>query len=85
LAEGSLKDIVRRLGVAVGKIRDRLEGSAMSVTDVESAITQLSPKELAELLAWLKEYEEKVWDNKIEEDLEVGRLNDLLAPVGKGK
>jgi len=57
----------------------------MSVTDVESAITQLSPKELAELLAWLKEYEEKVWDNKIEEDLEVGRLNDLLAPVGKGK
>lgn len=55
----------------------------MSVTEIESAIGQLSDKELAELLAWLKEYEEKVWDNKIEDDMEVSRLNDLLAQTGK--
>jgi hypothetical protein len=60
-----------------------LEVSAMSVTEVESAIAQLSAKQLAELQAWLKEYQEQVWGNKIEDDMEVSRLNDLLAPADK--
>ena len=55
----------------------------MSVQDVETAITQLSPQELAELMAWLEEYHEQIWDRQIEDDLEKGRLNTLLAEVDK--
>jgi hypothetical protein len=55
----------------------------MSVKEVESAIAQLSPKELAELMAWLEEYHAQMWDKQIEEDLEAGRLDALLAEVDK--
>lgn len=53
----------------------------MSVKEVEIAIAQLSPKELAELMAWLEEYHAQMWDKQIEEDLEAGRLDALLAEV----
>ena len=53
----------------------------MSIKEIESAITQLSSQELAELMAWLGEYHESVWDKKIEEDLEAGRLDAVLAEV----
>jgi hypothetical protein len=36
----------------------------MSVTEIESAITQLPPKELAELMAWLQEHHQQVWDKQ---------------------
>ncbi len=55
----------------------------MSVQDVETAISQLSPQELAELMAWLEEYHEQIWDRQIEDDLEEGRLDVLLAEVDK--
>jgi hypothetical protein len=55
----------------------------VSVKEVESAIAQLSPKELAELMAWLEEYHAQIWDKQIEEDLEAGRLDALLAEVDK--
>ena len=53
----------------------------MSVTEIESAITQLSAKEVAELMAWLQNYHDQVWDKQIEDDLEAGRLDKLLAEV----
>jgi hypothetical protein len=53
----------------------------MSVQEIESAVTQLSTKELTELLAWLGKYHESIWDMKIEEDLEAGRLDTVLAEV----
>ena len=55
----------------------------MSITEIESAITQLPPKEIAELVAWLQDYHETVWDKQIEDDLETGRLDKLLAEVDK--
>lgn len=55
----------------------------MSLKEVEIAIAQLLPKELAELMAWLEEYHAQVWDKQIEEDLEAGRLDALLAEVDK--
>jgi hypothetical protein len=55
----------------------------MSVTEIESAIVQLPPKELAELMAWLQEHHQQVWDKQIEDDLEAGRLDTLLAEVDK--
>lgn len=53
----------------------------MSVQEIETAITQLSTKELTMLQAWLDEYHAQVWDRQIEDDLEVGRLDTVLAEV----
>ena len=53
----------------------------LDVEQIEKAITQLPPKELAELMSWLEEYHAQVWDKQIEEDLEAGRLDKVLAEV----
>lgn len=53
----------------------------MSVKEIENAIAQLSPEELAELSAWLADYQAKVWDEQIERDLDAGRLDALLEEV----
>lgn len=53
----------------------------MGVKEIESAITQLSAKDLAELMAWLAEYHAQMWEEQIEDDLEAGRLDALLAEV----
>jgi hypothetical protein len=53
----------------------------MTVKEIESAITQLLPDELAELMAWLAHHHAQVWDQRIEDDLEAGRLDALLADV----
>jgi hypothetical protein len=41
----------------------------------------LSARELAELASGLEDYHAQVWDQRIEEDLEDGRLDALLAEV----
>jgi len=53
----------------------------MSVKEIEVAITQLPPKDLAELVAWFENYHARMWDKQIEEDLEAGRLDASLAEV----
>jgi hypothetical protein len=53
----------------------------VGVKDIERAITQLSAKDLAELMSWLEDYHAQVWDKRIEEDLKTGRLDALLAEV----
>ena len=55
----------------------------MSVKEIETAITQLSVKDLAELVGWLENYQAQLWDKQIEADLEAGRLDALLAEVDK--
>ncbi len=51
----------------------------MSITEIESAITQLPAKDFAELMAWIQEYRERAWDKQIEDDLAAGRLDSLIA------
>ena len=53
----------------------------MGVKQIERAIAQLPAKELAELVTWLEDHHAQVWDKQIEEDLEAGRLDALLAEV----
>ncbi|MEG4341966.1 hypothetical protein QUB70_01580 [Microcoleus sp. A003_D6] len=53
----------------------------MSVKELETAIMNLSVKELSELTNWLIEYRQQVWDRQIEDDLEDGRLDALLDEV----
>ena len=53
----------------------------MSVREIEAAITKLSQRDLAELAVWFNTYHEAAWDRQIEQDLEAGRLDALLAEV----
>lgn len=55
----------------------------MNVREIENAITQLPTDELTELVMWLEEYYAAVWEQQIEQDLETGRLDDLLAELDK--
>ena len=51
----------------------------MSIAEIESAITQLPAKEYAELMAWLQEYHDRMWDKQLDDDLAAGRLDALIA------
>lgn len=53
----------------------------MSVQEIESAITRLPVTEVSELMSWLSEHHARLWDRQIEEDLDAGRLDALLAEV----
>ena len=53
----------------------------MSIQEIEAAITKLPIKGLVELSAWLEEYQASRWDQQIEDDLDSGRLDSLLAEV----
>ena len=50
-----------------------------TVTEIQQAITQLSPAEQRQLALWFEEALEDVWDTQIEEDVKAGRLDDLIA------
>ena len=53
----------------------------MSVQEIESAIIQLPSREITELMSWLSEHHAQLWDKQIEDDLESGHLDALLAEV----
>ena len=66
-------------GAIIASEEERI--SQMSVREIENAITQLPTDELTELVIWLEEYYAAVWEQQIEQDLEAGRLDDLLAEL----
>ena len=53
----------------------------MSVTEIEAAIAELPNEDLAELINWLESHHARIWDKQIQEDLEAGRLDAVLAEV----
>jgi len=53
----------------------------MGIKQIEKAIAQLPAKDLAELMSWLEDYHAQIWDKRIEEDLDAGRLDALLDEV----
>ena len=48
-----------------------------TITEIENAVRQLSPKELAAFRTWFTDFEAALWDRQIEEDEAAGRLDDL--------
>ena len=50
--------------------------SAMSVQDLETAVTQLPKEELARFSQWFEEYIADKWDRQIEADILAGRFDD---------
>jgi hypothetical protein len=53
----------------------------MSVQEIQAAIIKLPLEQLAQLATWFEEYQARVWDQQIEEDLAEGRLDTILAKV----
>ena len=49
--------------------------SAMSVQDIETAVTRLSQEELARFSQWFEEYVADQWDRQIEADILAGRFD----------
>jgi hypothetical protein len=50
----------------------------MSLSEIKSAVRELSPKELAELAAFISEQDNAAWDKQIEEDAARGKLDPLF-------
>jgi hypothetical protein len=48
-----------------------------TVQDIENAIRQLSPEDLAAFRAWFAEFDAAVWDRQVEADVAAGRLDQL--------
>lgn len=48
-----------------------------TVEAITSAIAQLSPEQVAQVRAWLAEYDERAWEEQIAEDERAGRLDTL--------
>ena len=48
-----------------------------TVQDIEKAIRQLSPEDLAAFRAWFAEFDAAMWDQQFEEDVAAGRLEQL--------
>jgi hypothetical protein len=54
----------------------------MSLAEIKTAVDQLSPKELAEHAAVIRERDNTAWDREIDDDFsETGRLRGVLDEV----
>jgi hypothetical protein len=53
----------------------------MSIAEIEQAIAELSPEELARFREWFDEYYAQVWDEQIERDAKSGRLDRIISEV----
>lgn len=51
----------------------------MSIKEIEQAITELSPAELARLRKWFDEYYAQVREGQIETDTVSGRLDRFIS------
>ena len=50
-----------------------------SANELELAVSQLSPAELAAFRAWFADFDSENWDRQFEDDVKAGRLDALAA------
>jgi hypothetical protein len=48
-----------------------------TITEIERAVQQLAPEELAKFREWFTEFDAARWDEQIERDVAAGRLDGL--------
>jgi hypothetical protein len=48
-----------------------------TVQEIEAAISQLSPEELAAFRQWFARFDNEPWDRQVEQDAAAGRLDAL--------
>jgi hypothetical protein len=60
-----------------------------AVLELEQAVSQLPPKELAHFREWFEEFDAKIWDRQFAEDAKSGKLdklaNQAIADFRAGK
>lgn len=49
---------------------------AVSLSELEAAVSRLPEDELAAFARWFEEYMADAWDRRIEEDVQAGRLDE---------
>jgi hypothetical protein len=49
-----------------------------TVEDLERAIRELSPGQLAEFRRWFADYDSAIWDDQIAQDAASGRLDSMI-------
>ena len=54
-----------------------------TVERIEREIETLSPTEFGEFRRWFREFDARVWDQQIEEDIHAGRLDTLAEEALK--
>jgi hypothetical protein len=47
----------------------------MSISELETAVKQLTPQELARFREWFSEFDAHQWDRQIEADIAAGKLD----------
>lgn len=50
----------------------------MDVKEIETAISELPPAQVAELADWFAQFHAELWDKQIDDDLKTGKLQSLL-------
>ena len=55
----------------------------MTITEIEQAITQLSPQDFSRLREWFEEFEAQQWDEQIERDAKSGKLDKIAEQALK--
>jgi hypothetical protein len=70
-----MRERSRRLGTLV-KYAVK-EVSMSKVENIEREVQRLTPAELADFRRWFLEFDARVWDLQIEEDVRKGRLDKL--------
>ncbi len=50
----------------------------MNTEEIESAIAQLPPSEIAKLAEWFHDFQAQVWDGQLERNVYAGRLDALI-------
>jgi hypothetical protein len=58
---------------------EELEGNEPmeSVLEIEKAVSNLSPDELAQFRAWFEAFDAAVWDRQFEKDVRSGKLDQI--------
>lgn len=57
----------------------------MSLPEIKNAVDALSPAELAELAAYVRERDSAAWDAQIEEDAATGKLDFLFEEAEEAR
>lgn len=55
----------------------------MGIQELEQAVTQLPPKELARFRKWFNEFDAQAWDRQLETDVETGKFNKIAEQALK--
>jgi len=48
-----------------------------TIQEIETVVSSLPPKKLAEFRAWFEEFDAAVWDKQFEIDAAPGKLNEI--------